>query len=129
MLRKAGAKALWLAKGAALFWGSVMTLALVLGVATVALGANGGNFILGRDNVATALTKLTANVQGPAMQVQNTNPGADDAAMALSVQSGEAPMRVNSDGRVVNLNADKLDGKDFASSFGAKQVIQIFGPL
>ncbi|MGH3147900.1 MAG: hypothetical protein ACRDTR_19085, partial [Rubrobacter sp.] len=116
MLRKAVATALWLTRGAALFGGAVVTLALVFGVVSVASGANGSNFILGSiNNTATALSKLTANVQGSAMQVQNTNTGTDDSALSLSVQPGEAPLRVNSTGRVPNLNADRLDGKDFAS--------------
>lgn len=85
MLRKAIGKALWLTKGAALFGSSVVTLALVFGLASVALGANGGNFILGKSNVATALTKLTGNVNGAAMQVQNTNTGANDTALNLTV--------------------------------------------
>lgn len=114
MLRKAAAKALWLTKGAALFGGAVVTLALVLGVASAALGANGGNFILGKSNTATLLTKLTGNVNGSAMQIINNNPGADDTALNLQVQSGESPMRVNSDRVVANLNADKLDGVDGA---------------
>lgn len=113
MLRKAAARALWLTRGADLFGGSVVTLALVLGVASAALGANGQNFILGSlNNTATAITKLTGNVNGPAMQVQNTNAGTNDTALSLNVQPGEAPMRVNSATKVTDLNADKLDGLD-----------------
>ncbi len=87
-------------------------MALVFGAGSVALGANGGNFILGQNNVASALTKLTGNVDGAAMQVQSNNLGADDTALSLAVQPGEAPLRVDSDARVANLNADKIDGKD-----------------
>jgi hypothetical protein len=46
------------------------------------------------------------------MQVVNNNADANDSALSLSVQSGEAPMRVNSGTKVTNLNADKLDGMD-----------------
>ena len=110
---------MWLAKGMALFWGAVMTLALVFGAASMALAANGQPFLLGRaTNAATALTKLTANVNGSAMQVQNTNVGTDDTALNLAVQEGEAPMRVNSDARVANLNSDQIDGKDSAAFLG-----------
>ncbi len=116
MLRSAATKALWVAKGMALFWGAAMTLALVLGVTSVALGADGDNFVLGQNNVATALTKLTADRNGVAMQVANTNAGANDQALNLTVDPGEAPMRVNADGLVANLNADELDGK------GAEQI-------
>ena len=119
MLKSAASKAMWLAKGMALFWGAVMTLALVFGAASMALAANGQPFLLGKaTNAATALTKLTANVNGSAMQVQNTNAGSDDTALSLTVQPGEAPMRVNSDGRVANLNADELDGKNSTQFLG-----------
>ena len=64
MLRSAASKALWATKGAALFWGAVVALALVFGAGSVALGANGGDFILGQNNAATALTRLTGNVNG-----------------------------------------------------------------
>jgi hypothetical protein len=111
MLKSAARKALWVIKGMALFGGAVVTLALVFGVASVAFGDDGDNFVLGQNNVATALTKLTANRDGVAMQVKNTNPGLNDPALNLTVDPGEAPMRVNSDGLVANLNADKLDGE------------------
>jgi hypothetical protein len=117
MLRSAGSKALWVLKGSALFGGAVVTLALVLGMASMAFGANGGNFILGQNNSASLLTKLTGNVNGSAMQVVNNNADANDTALNLSVQSGEAPMRVNSATKVTSLNADQLDGKD-ASTIG-----------
>ena len=120
MLRSAARKALWVTKGAAIFGGAVVALALVFGVASVALAANGQPFLLGRaTNAATALTKLTANVNGAAMQVQNTNAGVNDQALSLVVNPGEAPMKVNSDGRVANLNSDRLDGKDSTQFLGA----------
>ena len=80
----------------------------------MALGANGQNFILGKlNNAATKVTGLVGNVDGAAtLRVTNPNTGTNDTALDLRVQAGEAPMRVNSNTRVDNLNADKLDGKD-----------------
>lgn len=95
--------------------GLAIMLALVFGVATTALGANGNPFLLGKGNLATALTKLTGNVNGSAMQVVNSNAGADDTALSLNVQTGEAPMRVNSDTRVANLNAASAGRADSAA--------------
>jgi hypothetical protein len=98
--------------------GLAVILALLFGMASAAFGANGQNFILGSlNNTATALTKLTGNVNGSAMQVVNSNPDANDSALSLNVQSGEAPMKVNSSARVTNLNADKLDGNDSGAFF------------
>ena len=49
--------------------GIAMILALVFGVTTTALGATGGNFILGKANVAGTVSKLTAGISGSALQV------------------------------------------------------------
>jgi hypothetical protein len=51
------------------------TIALVFGLATTALGATGGNFVLGKANVAGAISKLTASIPGPALQVVNNGAG------------------------------------------------------
>jgi hypothetical protein len=113
MLRNVGSKVVWMARATTTVVGLAIMLALVVGVASAAFGANGGNFILGSlNNTATALTRLVGNVNGSAMQVVNNNAGTDDSALSLSVQSGEAPMRVNSSKVVTNLNADKLDGQE-----------------
>ncbi len=114
MVRSAAGKVMWVGRATVFLVGLSVILALVFGVATSAFGANGNPFLLGKSNVATLLTKLTGNVNGSAMQVVNSNAGADDTALSLSVQAGEAPMRVNSATRVANLNADKLDGLDSA---------------
>jgi hypothetical protein len=39
-----------------------LVLALVFGLASLVPGANGGNFILDKQNAATAVTKLTDNM-------------------------------------------------------------------
>jgi hypothetical protein len=51
------------------------------------------------------------------LQVINNDAGTNDTALSLKVQAGEAPMRVNSDAKVANLNADEVDGKE-ASEIG-----------
>jgi hypothetical protein len=95
-------------------FGLALVLALVFGVASMALGANGQAWILGRGNAATAITKLAgaAGVDGPMLQLINNNAGANDTALDLRVQAGEAPMSVNSGTKVADLNSDRLDGKD-----------------
>ncbi|MDQ4126740.1 MAG: hypothetical protein M3151_02085 [Actinomycetota bacterium] len=100
----------------ALALGLAVMLALVVGVASTAFGANGDPWLLGRGNVATAITKLAgaAGVNGPMLQLVNNNPDPNDTALDLQVQSGEAPMSVNSSTKVNNINADKLDGLDYS---------------
>jgi len=118
MARVAFSKVAWMARATTTVVGLAIMLALVLGVATTALGADGQNFILGKlNNAATRVTGLAGNVDGAAaLRVTNPNAGTNDTALDLRVQAGEAPMRVNSTTKVANLNADKIDDRE-ASSF------------
>jgi hypothetical protein len=113
MFRSVGSKVAWVGRTASMVFGLALVLTLVFGVASMALGANGQAWILGRGNAATAITKLAgaAGVDGPMLQLINNNADTNDTALDLRVQAGEAPMRVNSDTKVADLNADRLDGK------------------
>jgi hypothetical protein len=72
-----------------------------------ALAANGSNFILGNaSNAATAVSRLTANVAGPTLQLWNTKTGPGVAALSLVTSY------VSTSAKVTNLNSDKLDGQD-----------------
>jgi len=120
-MRTVSRKVMSVGKAAVFTAGMVMILALVFGVAATALGATGGNFILGKTNVAGTVSKLTAGLSGSALQVVNNGAG---TALDLRVGSSTsppadktvAPMKVDSQAKVANLNADEVDGKD-ASSF------------
>jgi hypothetical protein len=131
MIRSVASKVAWVGRTASMVFGLALVLALVLGVASMALGANGQAWILGQANVATAITSLggTGGVNGPMVRITNNDADANDTALDLRVQSGEAPMRVNSATKVASLNADRLDGKDF----GAFNAVEVFdhrsGPL
>jgi hypothetical protein len=101
-------------------WGggktTLLTVVVALSLATLtpAFGATGGNFILGKSNVATTISNLTANVAGaPALQIVNNNTAPGSKALALVVAQGRPPMTVNpTAGKALNLNADKVDGSD-----------------
>lgn len=72
---------------------------LVLAGNTISLAATGHAFILGTKNTASTITTLTKTTNGPALKLgvkRATNP----------------PFSTNGTGKVVNLNADKLDGLD-----------------
>jgi hypothetical protein len=118
MLRSTLSKVMWVGRATVFLVGLAVILAMVLGVAAAAFGANGAPWILGQSNSATAITKLAgaAGVNGPMVQLTNNNADANDTALSLQVQAGEAPMRVNSVGKVTNLTADKVDGVDFPLS-------------
>lgn len=81
---------------------------LVLAANTVALAANGKGFLLGKTNSASKVTTLTRTVSGPALQVKTKS-------------NLNAPFAVNGTGKVANLNADKIDGKD-SSAFAPSTV-------
>ena len=94
-------------------FGLALVMALVFGVATTALSATGGNFLLGKPNSAGATSSLTANIAKPALTLINTSTNVAATALNINVDAGNAPIKVNaSAGKAVNLNADKLDGLD-----------------
>src|SRR5918993_3558417 len=113
MVRSVAKKVLWVGRATVFVMGLALMLALVFGMASTALGANGGNFILGSlNNTATAITKLTGTVGGgPALQVSNPSTNTGSTALDLQVATGKAPMKVNSTTKVANLNSDQVDGK------------------
>src|SRR5215218_7417443 len=114
MVKSVFSKVAWVGRTASMVFGLALVIGLVVGVTSVAFGANGGNFILGSlNNTATAITKLTGTVGGgPALQVSNPSTATGSTALDLQVASGKAPMKVNRTTKVTNLNADKVDGKD-----------------
>jgi hypothetical protein len=117
MLRSTVSKVMWVGRATVFLVGLSVILAVVLGVASAAFGANNDNFILGVLNSATDTTKLNGNVSGgPALQVSNPNTAAGSRGLQVNVAEGKPPILVNpTAGKATNLNADKLDGKDFTS--------------
>ncbi len=117
-----------------------VSLALVLGLATVALAAVPGDpFKLGKVNVINNATTvlqgsgpsgnglgalLEVKKQGPgfgpALKVENTETGIIGGfGMQIQVDPGKRPIQVNADAGKSNLNVDKLDGmsdEDFLSA-------------
>lgn len=100
--------------------GLAVVLAVVLGIASSALAADGKPFVLGRGNVATKVSTLFNKGVGP--------------ALGLKVGADQAPLRVNPEaGTATNLSADELDGKDStdfaaAGAFRAAEVVDASFP-
>jgi hypothetical protein len=90
-----------------------VVVALTLATLTPAIAANGGNFLLGKANVATAVTLLKGTVAGPALQVYNPSTSSAATAVLFQVAAGHPPFKVNSATKVPNLNADKVDSQSF----------------
>lgn len=114
MLKTVVSKVAWVGRTASMVFGLALVMALLFGVATMAMGATGGNFLLGKKNVADAISTLVKQGPGP--------------ALSLVVEANQPPLKVNSSTKVANLNADQFDGKDI-SAFDAREVIDQGGPL
>jgi len=76
----------------------------------------GGVFNLGRTNTVNTTTTLTGSSTGRTLQLTNTGSG---AALQLTTKITAPPLKVNSQLKVTNLDADLLDGKDSSASMAA----------
>jgi hypothetical protein len=114
MTKKIFKKVMWLGRATTFLVGLAVVLALTAGLASTALAGTGvgARFDLGKTNTVNAISKLVGSVAGPSLQIDNNSTGAGATALDLQVESGKAPMKVNSGTNVANLNADKLDDKD-----------------
>ena len=107
MLRSIAARALWLTKGAALFGGAVVTLALVLGVVTMAVAAVPGDpFKLGRTNTIDNLSTLAGSTTGTLLRINNKGSG---PALDLRVGARRVAHERQLHHESQRLNADQLD--------------------
>jgi hypothetical protein len=121
MLRATASKVMWVGRATGFLVGLSVILAVVFGVASAAFGDNGGNFILGQNNTASLLTKLTGQVPGgAALQVVNTKTEPGSRGLQINVAENKPPIAVNATaGKAPNLNADELDGKSEADFYAA----------
>jgi hypothetical protein len=130
MIRSTISKAMWVGRTTIAGIGLAIALALVLGVATMALAAVPGDpFKLGQVNTINAITQLVGDRNGPMLLVDNDSTGDGASALNLQVDWDNSPIKVSANsGTATNLSADKLDGKDqraFAdvSELGAQRVV------
>lgn len=130
MIRSALSRVAWVGRTASMVLGLALVMALVVGVATAALAGTGigAPFNLGKINTVNRISQLVGAPDNAMLRVDNNSAATNATALDLQVEPGHAPMRVNSSTQVPNLNADKLDGKDFRA-FGAAEVIDGSGPL
>ena len=121
MTRSIFSKVIWVGRATVFVVGLAVILALTVGLATTALAGTGvgARFQLGQTNTVNAITKLVGSVAGPSLQIDNNSTNANATALDLQVEAGKAPMKVNSESKVANLNADKLDGLDSGAFLGA----------
>jgi hypothetical protein len=130
MSRSMLSKVVSVGRATVLVVGIATMVAALLGAASMAFAGNGDPWILGQLNSATAITRLAGSggVDGPMLVVTNNDSGSDDTALDLNVQSGEPPMTVNSQTKVTNLNADRLDGMN-STAFASYERTVIVSPV
>jgi hypothetical protein len=121
---------LWLSRGTATMVGFAVMLAFAVGLASTAVAAVPGDpFKLGRLNSIDQITRLVGSASDAMLRIDNDGSG---TALDLRVEPGEAPMTVDSDKKVADLNADKLDGKtadDFVSEDNTYTEVEVeLGP-
>ncbi len=125
-------QAVWLGKATVLTTGFAVTVALVMGFATMALAAVPGDpFRVGKANAINRLSTLVGSTTGFMLRIDNngSGPALDlrvGPSTTLPANKPVPPMKVDSQARVVNLNSDELDGKDstdFAKSYRRTVVV------
>jgi hypothetical protein len=114
----------WVGRAASMVFGLTLVLALVLGLATMALAAAPGDpFKLGKNNTINRLSALVGSTANAMLKIDNNGSG---PALDLRVEPGSAPMTVDSETRVDRLNADELDGlnsTDFQGKYAQVVVV------
>jgi len=126
-MQTALSKAIRIGRATAIALGVGVMLALVLGLATVALAAVPGDpFKLGQINVIGATTTLQGNPPtsdgllrlqrtggiGAVLKVENNKPAGVARGIDIKVPTGNSPILVNPEAGKSNLNVDELDGRD-----------------
>jgi hypothetical protein len=101
-------KVMWVGRATVFVVGLAVIVGLLFGVATVALGANGDFFKVGRFNSASAVSVLDKRGAGPALRLKVGN---------------DKPLAVDSSAKVDNLNADRVDGKDASALMPARTYV------
>jgi hypothetical protein len=94
----------------------VVALTLLGGSTALAGTGVGGVFNLGKTNTVNAITKLVGGVPGAGLVIDNNSTDPAATALNLQVEPGKAPMKVNSNTRVANLNAASAGQADSAEN-------------
>jgi hypothetical protein len=129
MSRSTLSKVMSVGRATVLVVGIATIVAVFLGVASMAFAGNGDPWILGQPNSATTTTLAgVGGADGPMLRLTNNDSGSDDTALDLKVQPNEPPMTINSQIKVTDLNADRLDGQN-ASAFASYERTLIVSPV
>ena len=84
-------KVMFVGRATTFMVGLAVIVALTVGVAGAAFGANGANFMLGKTNMANAITQLVGSVAGPSLLIDNNSTDAAATALELQVELARRP--------------------------------------
>lgn len=144
-MRTAASKAIRVGRATMLAIGVGVSLALVLGAATVALAVVPGDPLkLGQVNIINNATttlqgsglnstlpssvlkvKRDGTTGGPAITVDNTSTSGAARGIDINVPAGEMPINANSNAGVADLNVNKLDGQDRTDFLSASRLYSV----
>ncbi len=112
-MRTVVSKVMWVGRATVFGIGLVVTLALLLGIASAALAAVPGDPLkLGKINTINKISELVGSANSAMLKVDNNSGGPNATALDLRVEQSKPPMSVNSTTKVQGLNVDSLDGKN-----------------
>jgi len=125
MIRSVASKVMWVGRATVFLVGLAFILALTVGVVSTALAGTGvgSRFDLGKTNTVNAISKLVGSVAGPSLLIDNNSTNTAATALDLQVEAGKAPMKVNSQTKVANLNADTVDGVDSTGFYASGSTV------
>jgi hypothetical protein len=138
VFRSTVGKVMWVGRAAVFLLALTVILLHLLGLASRAFGTNGDNLILGRaTNTATNLRAVVSNVakyakavllvqstgESPALDLRVGEPGSSPADKTV------APMKVNSQVEVTNLNAAFLEGNHASHIAAAYKRTVVVSPV
>jgi hypothetical protein len=119
VIRNAASKVMWVGRATVFLVGLAVILALVFGAAATALAGTGvgATFNLGKSNTVNRVSSLVGSHAGSMLVIDNNGTGTAldlrvGPSTATPTDNNVTPMRVNSQTKVTNLNADEVDGLD-----------------
>ncbi len=128
MIRNAASKVMWVGRATVFLVGLAVILAVSIGLASTALAhteVDDRLFHLNHSNSATKPTSLVSTLVDATKSALIVNNRSGGPALELRVGNATtpandvAPMKVNSNHVVTNLNADQLDGQEASAFLGA----------
>jgi hypothetical protein len=127
VIRSAASKVMWVGRATVFLVGLAVILALVFGAAATALAGTGvgATFNLGKSNTVNRVSSLVGSTASSMLVIDNNGTGTAldlrvGPSTATPTNNNVTPMKVNSQIKVTNLNADKVDDLEGTQILGPR---------